>query len=382
MQIFTRASAADGNRSTHPVPCAKSMSRTEGRTNTLHNQRACATLSALLLVLPLFARSAVAAEPMSKPAPTATEVEVSDQARARFQAGVQLLQDPDGARYEEAYEEFKAAYADSPSWKILGNLALCAMKLERDGEAIVALERSVAEGAGQLDPEELAQQERDLKLLKDRAATLTVKSSPGVALLDERVTGSGSAIRNQYRVPESGELVVLVRPGSHRVTAQMSSGPRTLEATLGSGTATEMDLQPAAPAPAETAPADVPAEKASGPSRVPAYISLGVGAAGVVLGGVFLGLHVSSSGQANQIFSDCETSMNCGNDEVDRIDGLDGDAATQGTISLISFGVGAVGIGAGIALLLLPPKKEAPPASGLTVRPYASAHTFGISGQF
>lgn len=337
-------------------------------------------LGALLLALPLEATAAEAATPAATP----TEVAVSDQARARFEAGVQLLQDPDGARYEEAYEEFKAAYADSPSWKILGNLALCAMKLERDGEAIAALERSLAEGRGQLEPDEAAQQERDLKQLKDRAAQVTIRSPAGTVLLDERVTVSGSVIKNQYRVPESGELVLLVRPGSHRVTAQWSGGPEVEEATLASGGTAELELKPKAAFPAQGEPATqpAPAEKAHGPSKVPAYVSLGVGAAGVVLGGVFLGLHVSSSSQANQAFSDCETSMNCGQDDVDRIDGLDGDAATQGTISLISFGVGAVGIGTGIALLLMQPKSEGPPPTGFHVRPYASAHTLGLSGQF
>ncbi|HYJ09195.1 MAG TPA: hypothetical protein VEX18_09295, partial [Polyangiaceae bacterium] len=81
----------------------------------------------LLLVGSLYARTAAAAD-----------VPISDNARAHFNAGVSLLQDPDGARYEEAYREFQAAYADSPSWKICGNLGITAMKLERDGEAIDA----------------------------------------------------------------------------------------------------------------------------------------------------------------------------------------------------------------------------------------------------
>ncbi|HKY36226.1 MAG TPA: hypothetical protein VJN18_09825, partial [Polyangiaceae bacterium] len=46
---------------------------------------------------------------------TAADVVISDKARAHFTAGVSLLQDPDGARHEEAYREFQAAYADSPS---------------------------------------------------------------------------------------------------------------------------------------------------------------------------------------------------------------------------------------------------------------------------
>ena len=62
------------------------------------------------------------------------DVPISDAARQHFQAGVNLLQDPDGARYAEAYREFQTAYADSPSWKILSNIGITALKLERDGE--------------------------------------------------------------------------------------------------------------------------------------------------------------------------------------------------------------------------------------------------------
>ena len=66
------------------------------------------------------------------------DVPISQEAREHFTAGVNLLQDPAGARIEEAYREFKTAYAASPSYKILRNLGLCAMRLERDQEAIEA----------------------------------------------------------------------------------------------------------------------------------------------------------------------------------------------------------------------------------------------------
>jgi len=334
-------------------------------------------LGALLLFSPL---SASAVEPAP---PASTEVVISEQARAHFQAGVQLLQDPDGARYEEAYEEFKAAYADSPSWKILGNLALCAMKLERDGEAIAALESSLTDGGAELDPADRTQQQTDLKLLKDRAAALTVRGSPGTTVLDERSTVSGSVIKNQYRIPESGELPLLLRPGNHRLTARFGEGSETKEATLNSGAAEmTVELRAEAPQAAPSAVAPPPAQEEAGPSKVPAYVSLGIGAAGLIVGGVFLAFHFDSAGQADKAFSNCAESGDCTQDDVSRIDQLDADAATQGTVSLISFGVGAVGIGTGVALLLLQPKKEAPPSAGFSIRPYASAHTFGLSGKF
>ena len=61
-----------------------------------------------------------------------------------------MLQDPKAPRYEDAYREFKAAYAASPSYKILGNLGLCAMKIERDAEAIDAYEKYLKEAGPEL----------------------------------------------------------------------------------------------------------------------------------------------------------------------------------------------------------------------------------------
>ncbi|HKQ69924.1 MAG TPA: hypothetical protein VJT73_11325, partial [Polyangiaceae bacterium] len=60
------------------------------------------------------------------------------EARKQFQAGVNLLDDPEGAKYEQAYHAFRKAYDLSHSATVLGNIAFCALHLERDGEAIDA----------------------------------------------------------------------------------------------------------------------------------------------------------------------------------------------------------------------------------------------------
>src|SRR3954464_13556123 len=82
---------------------------------------------------------------LAEPVARAEGEAVSDKARAHFDAGVSLLLDPDGARYEDAYREFQVAYAASKSPRILGNLGFCAMKLERDSEAIDAYTRYLDE---------------------------------------------------------------------------------------------------------------------------------------------------------------------------------------------------------------------------------------------
>ncbi|HEY6729028.1 MAG TPA: hypothetical protein VI197_33690 [Polyangiaceae bacterium] len=153
--------------------------------------------------------------------PAFAEVEITEAARQHFKAGVNFMQDPDGARYEEAYREFKAAYAAAASWKILGNLGIAAMKLERDGEAIDAMERYLNEGGRELPADEREQFERDLSTLKSSVVRVTLTSVPaGVVVTDERIPVQGASITNRYTL-ENGQLELGIRTGHHRMVARL-----------------------------------------------------------------------------------------------------------------------------------------------------------------
>jgi hypothetical protein len=146
------------------------------------------------------------------------EVPITPEARAHFAAGVNLLRDPDGARYEEAYREFQAAYAASPSYKILGNLGLCAMKLERDGEAVEFYSKYLTEAANDIQPEEKKQIETDLATIKAGVVRLTVESNvPDVTIADIRVTSRGERILNVYAM-KGTKAEIGVRAGHHELT--------------------------------------------------------------------------------------------------------------------------------------------------------------------
>jgi hypothetical protein len=166
----------------------------------------------------------------------ADEVQISENSKKHFNTGVSYLSDPEGARYEEAYQEFKAAYADSPSWKILGNLALSAMKLERDGEAIEAYEKYLSEGGTAIPAEDRQQPEADLKTLKASVVWVTISSTPtGAVVTDERVPLSGKAISNRYG-PLKEPLKVGIHAGSHRMRAELQGhDPQSWEFNAESG---------------------------------------------------------------------------------------------------------------------------------------------------
>lgn len=163
--------------------------------------------------------------PPAAPAPpkdaAAKAPAISDQAKEHFNAGVSLLQDPEGEKVEEAYLQFRTAYELSGSPKILGNMGFCAMRLERDGEAIDAYSRYLRE-VPDIDPDERAQIVRDLQTLTVGVARLSLEANvPGVMIIDERVPVRGAHVTNSYG-PLNGKLEVGVRPGHHVFTAKVA----------------------------------------------------------------------------------------------------------------------------------------------------------------
>jgi hypothetical protein len=329
----------------------------------------------------------------------AADVVINDEARAHFTAGVNLLQDPDGARYEEAYVEFKTAYAASPSWKILGNLGISAMKLERDGEAIDAYKKYLSEGGKQIEAGERAQFQRDLATLEAGVVRLTLDSvPPGARIEDERFPASGSAIRNEYAV--SGPTQIGVRAGRHRFTAKLAGhadavwevtlSPRQQESHTFELTETAATAPTAAPPPAiapvpATATVDTRSAKGANGMRIGAYVALGVGVVGLGAGTIF-GLSAKSKyQQANDITNDNENCPPSGPcelpaplfDERQQL-GKDGDSAK--TLSLIGFIAGGVGVAAGVTLFVLSSKKEEPAAA--KVEPYLGIGQLGVRGSF
>lgn len=328
----------------------------------------------------------------------AADVVISEEARAHFSAGVNLLQDPDGARYEEAYREFKVAYATSPSWKILGNLGLSAMKLERDSEAIDAIKKYLAEGGKRIDAEERAQFQRDLSTLESGVAQLVLQTEPpGAIIEDERRPASGQPIQNSYS--GANPLQIGVRPGRHRFTAklagradavweielspkQQASHTFTLAETGTAAPAPQPSAAPA-PAPAPAVAVDSGSTKSGNGMRTGAYVALGAGVVGLGVGTIF-GLKAKSNYKdANAITSDnCESSGPCELpaplfDRRQRL-GNDGDSAK--TLSIVGFALGGVGLAAGVTLFVLSNKKEG--AAAARIEPYVGVGQLGFRGGF
>jgi hypothetical protein len=304
------------------------------------------------------------------PAARGQDVSINEEARTHFTAGVALLRDPKAPRYEEAYREFKAAYAAAPSYKILGNLGLCAMKIERDGEAIQAYELYLKEAGFALTSDERGQIETDLLTLKAGNARVTVSSDPpGATIFDVRTPVQGDEIRNAY-----GEVLtplsLSLRHGHHVMRAHLDGRvDQTWEFE-----ATEASMPPHVfemPKP-EPVRLDVAAER---PRPVPmaawvtGAVTLALAAGGGIVGGVALKKHGDFD------------SLNDG-DHVAAAQSARSDGRTLDVVADTLFGAAIVGAGVTLYLVLRRPFADRPAESRVWLAPTWSAHGAGAAAAF
>ncbi|MDB4993649.1 MAG: hypothetical protein JWM74_1081 [Myxococcaceae bacterium] len=305
----------------------------------------------------------------------AADVEISEESRRHFKAGVLLLEDPKVPRYEEAYREFKEAFAASPSYKILGNLGICAMKLERDDEAIAAFERYLAEMTD-LDAAERAQIEKDLVTLRTGVVHVAVTSDPpGAIVIDVRIPVQGDRVTNSYG-PLTEPTRLGIHQGHHRMTARLPGRADVdweVEASGDLGT----HVFTFAPPPTEVPPpivipiAPQPTLVRPIPARV--YVGMGVTVAALA-GATITGISALSS-------HDDYARLNDGNHPAEASDARDTGRRLNLATDLL-IGTAVVAASVTTVLYLIRPSVEAPsqPAAAWRIAPmYGTGGTAGLS---
>jgi hypothetical protein len=315
-----------------------------------------------------------------------------DTAKRYFQNGVDLITAAQ-PNYQDAYYQFQLAYRESgQSWKVLGNLGLCALKLERDQEAVGFYEQYLKKGGSEIAAEERAAIEQDLLLLKGNLATLRLSSPVQDLKIVDRRAGS-SAPAQSYSL-KAGALELELRAGNHTITATSGDKRLTWEVVLEPKMVTEHNFDfdapvapltpasapPSAPA-ADAATKPAPAPTSSGPNlRIPAYISLAAGAVAGGLGGYFLWQSSDYESQSNTLFACDKRPLGCTAKEKADVRGLEADSSSAKTRAVVAFGVGGAAIVTGIVLLAVSGSSSS--SESPAVSAWVGPREVGLSGRF
>lgn len=192
---------------------------------------ASATSPALADGDPSVSTTGPSSPPGPLPSPTVSD-EVKEEARQRFDRGVELFEEGD---FRLALIEFERAYALIPDYRVLYNIAQVNLQLGRYAAARRALERYLEQAGDALPAARAKSVKRDLEMIAGRTAHLRVESNVEGAelLVDDAVVGT---------VPLSEPL--LVDAGEHRVELRKPGYiPRGQYVKLASGDTNTLTLE-------------------------------------------------------------------------------------------------------------------------------------------
>ncbi len=316
-------------------------------------------------------------------------------AKRYFQNGVELITGSD-PNYQDAFYQFQLAYQESAkSWKVLGNLGLCALKLERDADALSYYDQYLKKGGNEIAPEERNAIEQDLLLLRGNLAVVRVTSPVADLQIVDRRSGSRAPAQS-YKLKD-GVLELQMRAGSHNLTA--SSGDRRLSWDVvlepKGSTSHVFDFDaPVAPPPAAAA---LPVEakpvvqqpppdnaRASGGSslRIPAYIALGVGAVGLGAGGYFIWQSSDFTTRSDAAFACDARPLHCTPSERANVTNLANESDAAKVRAAVAFGVGGAAVITGIVLLVVSGSSSTDAPAAASVTPWIGYQAAGVSGTF
>lgn len=330
------------------------------------------TRLAALVTVAVLATSAAAVARQPTAADRAT-------ARSLAFAGQRAL---DKKQYALALDRFTRANSLVPAPTLELRIARAEVGLGKLVEAHEMYERilrvGVAPGSPAVFEQALGSAKKELAALSPRLSWVTIVVEPG----------SASVTIDGVDVPPA-ELGVrrAIDPGA-RVFHATADGYAALDKTVtfaeGQSESVTLSLQKVAAAPPAPAMAPAPAMRASPPAdtgthgrrhetggwhKTAGWVALGVGAAGFIAGGVEGALAIEKH---SELSGACRGGT-CPASENPVLDAYH----TAGTVSTIGFIVGAVGVGAGVSLLLTAPKREA-----AYIAPYLGLGGIGARGKF
>jgi hypothetical protein len=185
--------------------------------------------------------------------PTASERAI-EEARARFQKGVQLFRE---ASFESALAEFRRAYQLAPSYRLLYNIAQVQYELHDHVEALKAFRQYLAEGGSEIAADRRAQVEADILKLEGRVASVEISTNvEGAQVLIDDVPVGTSPLKGP----------VLVNSGPRRISVSKAGyGTTARNVTVAGGDRVKISLD--ASDSGSSRSLDMSVKRSSGPSK-------------------------------------------------------------------------------------------------------------------
>jgi hypothetical protein len=324
------------------------------------------------------------------PAAFAEEKPQAENVAAARALGLQGIKLADAGDCKGAIDKLSRAEALYHAPSILGRLGECQVNV---GQVVVGTEnlnRVVREELAPNAPKAFRDaQTRARGALSDalpKIARLTVKVEPADAQPSVTVAGSPIpvALLGAERPTDPGtHEVVVTAPGylQQTTTVTLAEGAsQELALHLQKAPSVVAEAPPPPPVVLTPAPVAPPTDSAPKKSNTLAYVALGVGGAGLLVGGVtgFLALGKKSD------LDGCQEKK-CPSSQEDTLDS----AKSMATVSTVGFAVGFVGVGAGIVLLLTGNDSASGSAArprmaerGVVVHPFFGGNSAGINGTF
>jgi len=295
----------------------------------------------------------------------AEEVDDASRSAARTlgYAGVEAYQAGD---YAAASGKLEKAYTvlQAPSLGLWSARALA-----KRGKLIEAAERyrqvmrlEVKGGEAAVQKEAQADASKELDELTPRVPSVVIQVE-GATATEVSVTIDGakvaSALIGEARPVNPGRHLLEGVKGSERVKEEITLAegdkkPVVLRFANGEAATSSAAASPASPGGAAPASQDRPA--ASGPmTRTLGWVAIGLGGAGLVVGGVTAGLAVSKKG-ALETNALCDSELRCLRSEQSDVESYN----SMRTISGIGFIAGGVLAATGVVLVLTSPTKSEP----------------------
>jgi tetratricopeptide (TPR) repeat protein len=296
-------------------------------------------------------------------APSLPDPAVVEEARLRFQRGVQLFHE---ASFEAALAEFRRAYQIAPSYRILYNLAQVHYELHDYVGALRSFRQYLNDGLAEIPPDRRALVETEIQKLEGRVAYLDIVTNlPGADILvDDQLVGIA---------PLDGP--VLVNAGVRRVSATKAGRTSPLRnVTMAGGDHVKIAvLVPDPPSPRAPVATLYRTEPASEP-MMSGRVWLGLGATAVV--GAVAGGMALAARQAKKAF---DAELNTFPSTRER---LDRTRSRMVVLAAVTDGLTAGALVAGGITLYFAVSGRQPRASSMALRLGVSPGGLTVDGRF